>query len=328
MAFTLLDALFLPTIFLIGLITSYQDWKFGKIKNIWIILGLALGALGYLLFSILNIIGYGNIFSDLLENSLFDKYWPAFLKYSFLNSFAALIFGLLLYYFKLWSAGDCKLFFLFSFLLPLKYYFNGYLPIFPSLTLFINTFICLFFVLFVGALFNLINTLIKTKKGKSLIGFFQSGKIKLSYIVKSTLNAALVLLTLFLGLGMLFKAISGYLALQISPLFINVAIILTIIIFRNPLFAFFKKFDKIIISGLVLYLIILFFFFPQQSQENLDFLYRFFIMFIIFYTVFVIIPQQYLETDKRPHTSFALFLTIGTVITILLRSSLLTLVIK
>ena len=39
----LIDILFLPVIFFIGLVTSWEDFCFGKIKNKWIILGLVYG---------------------------------------------------------------------------------------------------------------------------------------------------------------------------------------------------------------------------------------------------------------------------------------------
>jgi Flp pilus assembly protein protease CpaA len=123
-----LDYLFLPMIFLIGLITSYQDFRYGKIKNKWIILGLAWGLGIYLFFLV-----WGLISEPIISFSYIFKV--------FINSFIALIIGYLLWYFNLWSAGDAKLFALFAFLLPLEYYWRTALPYFPSFVLLINIFI-------------------------------------------------------------------------------------------------------------------------------------------------------------------------------------------
>jgi hypothetical protein len=123
-----LDYLFLPVIFLIGGITSYQDFKYGKIKNKWIVLGLCWGAVVYISLVILKffnpaVISYSYIFAVLI------------------NSGIALVVGYGLWHFDLWSAGDAKLFFVFAFLFPLEYYGRGYLPYFPAFALLVNVFV-------------------------------------------------------------------------------------------------------------------------------------------------------------------------------------------
>lgn len=122
------DYLFLFPIFLIGLITGYQDFKCGKIKNKWIILGLVWGIAVYA-FSV-----------------IFKFFNPSVISYSymlavFINSGIALLVGYLFWRFNLWSAGDAKLFFVFAFLLPLKYYQRGYLLYFHSFALLVNVFV-------------------------------------------------------------------------------------------------------------------------------------------------------------------------------------------
>ncbi|MBU2634963.1 hypothetical protein KJ841_00605, partial [Patescibacteria group bacterium] len=65
----ILDYLFLPLLFFIGLITSYQDFKEGKIKNKWIILGLIWGLGVYLLFLIFGSLSFYYV-SKVLINSI------------------------------------------------------------------------------------------------------------------------------------------------------------------------------------------------------------------------------------------------------------------
>ena len=72
------------------------------------------------------------------------------------------------------APGDAKLFFLFSFLLPLKYYWRSYLPIFPSFALLINIFIPIFLYILMKAFYNLI---LSFNLKKFEINIFNSKKI-------------------------------------------------------------------------------------------------------------------------------------------------------
>lgn len=107
----------------LGLVVSYEDFRFRKIKNQWIIIGLLAGIF---LYSI-----------ELLTGGLtLDHFFKIIL-----NALVALALGYGFWYFDLWAAGDAKLFFFFSFLLPFKFYWKTYLPIFPSMVILINAFI-------------------------------------------------------------------------------------------------------------------------------------------------------------------------------------------
>jgi len=139
---------YLPGILLIGAITSYEDYKYGKIKNRWITLGV-----GYTFLV--------TIF--LIMTSLFQQQAVSgayFLEF-FVNSFIMLAIGILLWKTRLWSAADAKLCFLFSLMVPLSVYTYGYVHWFPANTLLINMFlpIGIFF-----CLFALIKTDAKKKK--------------------------------------------------------------------------------------------------------------------------------------------------------------------
>ena len=61
----------------------------------------------------------------------------------------AFAFVFIIWKIGMWSTGDAKLFLAYVALLPLSVYSNGYINYFPSLTLFINTFVpmAIFFIL-------------------------------------------------------------------------------------------------------------------------------------------------------------------------------------
>jgi len=135
---------FLPMIIFLGIITSYEDIKKGKIKNKWIVLSLLYS------FSVLS----------LLIIYLFVSKLPIFFSYVFdyfLNFVIAFIFVFITWKIGMWSAGDAKLFLAYVALLPLSVYSNGYVNYFPSLILFINTFVPL-------SIFFIFRMLLKTDR--------------------------------------------------------------------------------------------------------------------------------------------------------------------
>jgi len=122
---------FLPVIIALGVITSYEDLKFGKIKNRWITLTVLSSIIinSAIIYSVGNI--YKNYYYDLLVNIIIS-----------------FVIAVLLFYFEVWSAGDGKLFFAYAILLPLTAYSKSYLPYFPSFALLVNIFVpYLFYVL-------------------------------------------------------------------------------------------------------------------------------------------------------------------------------------
>lgn len=97
-----------------GVLTSIEDIKTGKIRNKLIIIAVAF-ALLWKLF-----INTGHVNS------------------TFLNAGISLAIGFAFWHFRLWTAGDAKLFFAYSLLVPFETYQYGYLPYFPSLVILIN----------------------------------------------------------------------------------------------------------------------------------------------------------------------------------------------
>ena len=116
-----------------GLICAYTDIKYGKIFNKWIIFSLI-----YIFFLYTFLLSHGANISYIFE--------------SIFNGSIAFLAGYLLWHFKLWSAGDAKLFAVYAFLIPLHFYSKSYIPYFPSLNLLVNIFIPLLLILVISAL--------------------------------------------------------------------------------------------------------------------------------------------------------------------------------
>ncbi len=91
----------LPMIVFLGIVTSYEDIKFGKIRNKWVAIGLGYGILVNLILFFLN-----KVSADYM------------IKFS-ANAMAALAVGFAIWLLNLWTAGDAKLFFAFSTLIPI-----------------------------------------------------------------------------------------------------------------------------------------------------------------------------------------------------------------
>lgn len=137
MGFDILDLATLPALALLCAVTSVEDVRTGKIRNKWIALALLWGAAAYAALSLARLYLPGFACAA-VANTLFDGSWTRLLWMTALNSAAALVCGFLIFHLGYWSAGDAKLFFAISLLLPLKYYFNHFLPVFPSFGLFLN----------------------------------------------------------------------------------------------------------------------------------------------------------------------------------------------
>lgn len=139
------NLIFIPAIFLIGIVTSCQDIRSGKIRHKWIIAGLALSLSGYLLLyllSILKVIDQRAINYVYIRDLLF-------------NWFISVCVAYFLWKLRIWAAGDAKLFIVYALLIPLDYYSRNYISYFPSFVLLLNIFVPLFGVILIIALWQL-----------------------------------------------------------------------------------------------------------------------------------------------------------------------------
>ena len=110
-----------PGIIYLGIISSYTDIKYGKIKNRDVVIGIAYALAVYLGLAVYAAAAGGVnylYFAELGTNAIF-----------------ALLAAFGLWNYKIWSAGDGKLFFAFALLVPLGVYQFGRYNWVPSVTL-------------------------------------------------------------------------------------------------------------------------------------------------------------------------------------------------
>lgn len=113
---------FLPFIILLGLITSYQDIRFHKIKNIWVVYSIIVSI-------ILNLV----IFLKDVNTGYYSKF--------LINLILTIIVCIILWLYGFWPAGDAKLIIAYTFLLPITIYSLSMINYFSSVFLFINIFV-------------------------------------------------------------------------------------------------------------------------------------------------------------------------------------------
>ncbi len=122
---------FLPVILILGIVTSYTDLNYGKIRNKHILIALAcIPVLYAIIITYYYFTGIPVRVSYLADLGI--------------NMLIALIFAFFAWHFRVWSAADGKLFFAYSGLVPLTMYSNTYFAYFPSFVLLINTFFPVF----------------------------------------------------------------------------------------------------------------------------------------------------------------------------------------
>lgn len=257
-----IDILFLPMLFFIGAVTSHEDIKYGRISNKWIFLGLiySLGLFSFLLYH------------TLLDNAIDWLHFPFHLASGyvlkvFMNSLITLVAVFALYRSALMAAGDAKLLFVFSLLLPLKYYWKSYLPVFPSMALLINIFLPIFIFLVLQALVSAGKFLVrlhpKGKKSKS------DGKTILPRILKQLVK----IMKLFVGMVVVFMLMSKF-----RPIFIlilpiegfNTAFIFLIMMLVYRRFASLLDDRKIffgILAGLLVYVAVGAYYLPDNPLD-------------------------------------------------------------
>jgi len=115
---------FLPAILLLGLITTYEDIRYGKIRNRWIISALV----------------YSVVINTFLLRTAANLN-THYLIELFTNFAFAIAIGYGLWHIGIWTAGDGKLFIAYAALVPLSIYNLGYLEWIPSAVLMMNVFV-------------------------------------------------------------------------------------------------------------------------------------------------------------------------------------------
>ena len=178
---------FLPAIIALGIITSYEDIKSGKIRNKWIILALTYAVITYCILITYHYLTAGlnqHYLIELLTNTLF-----------------AVAVGFGAWYLGIWTAGDGKLFIAFSALIPLSVYTVGYQAWIPSITLLINIFISASLIMFVFMIFKVRPKDIKKVFTSFFKEFFQPKQLLESVIYLFAIFWIMQILLSLIGLG-------------------------------------------------------------------------------------------------------------------------------
>ena len=306
----ILNFLFLPVIFLIGAIISWQDFKTHKIRNKWIILGLVFGIIVYFLFFLWNLLGKSPVSNDYILKVIINAVISLFIAYA-------------MWYFNLWPAGDAKLFFLFSFLLPLTYYRNSYLPLFPSFALLINIFIIALFSLFILSILYFIKNFSFSQQIT-----IQSAIIKLKLITplffKKVIGILLIFI-FFLGIKKIFEKFIfhiniGFYYNGLLMFFIFIGFYFLKKIFKNVI-----KNQYFILSIAIIPIII---FLGCNSfllnRNEIISSFKSFLLFFVLFDLFRFFLYTYTEKSEEKYLPVAFFMFLGIILTIWVKGSILS----
>ncbi len=255
-----IDYLFLTPLFVIGLICSHTDIKYGKILNKVIIMGILYAFFLYLAL-------FFNNFFFLHQKSNFYYLFDATL-----NGLISFVVGYSVWYFKLWSAGDAKLFTVYAFLMPLKFYSKSYILYFPSFALLANLFIPLFLVLVCSAFLTLAKEVYGSKQK---LKEFKSFDFKIVFKkLKSLGNWFFSMFSNYVFIFILFQLLTNFLknlpGKEILSNRLFLYFLLLLIMKRFMLIKEKKKWIDLFIDGLsIIYCSFLFFSGNIQTLENI-----------------------------------------------------------
>lgn len=289
----ILDFLFLPMILFIGLVTSYEDLKFGIVRNRWIKLGLFWGIGIILLLFLYNPFAkslshffLSEIVNSSSENKVFSIL-PSYLFKQLANAGVAILVAFLMWKQKVWAAGDAKLFLVFALLLPLKYYQNSYFALFPSFVLLLNIFIPIFLYFMTRSFLGILTLYFaKIKKGATLkealfIDKFCSKNFFNKERVVALTKVVSVMLLIFMTIKLVPEEIfQKYLRTDANVF--QAAVLILMITFGKKFIEIVSK--KVAIIPLVIIFLVVFISNPisKSPQETAIFVFQILSMFLVF----------------------------------------------
>lgn len=257
----------LAVVLALGIITSYEDIKKGKIRNKLVFSAIIIGIL-------------------LNASVMFYSFNQQYLINYCTNLAISITTGYVLWEYKMWSAGDGKLFISFASLLPLAFYSNGFVKYFPSFTLLFNTFIPFGMLLFLRSLSmkNIIGSISQIKKELSIIEMIKS-------------------LVSVIGIYWFVTKALSFVNHELLKYFIVVLLLM--------LFRFYFE-EKYIYVGIVFFILRLF----GGNILTKEFLIQTVLIFVLFQllrTSVTVLTNKY----KDETTHFAIYLFFGTLLTII-----------
>lgn len=184
----LYNLLFLPILISFGLITSIDDFRESKIRNKWIAAGLIYSLVVYAIAWLMHAAMHAGIFrfsgNTLFQlTSHFDK-WT-------INLLISAIVGYLIWWLKLWGAGDAKAFIVYVALIPIgKYAYGLFDNYFASFSLLLAIFIPATVVTLCGAILFYFKKIFVLAGQNKLLIELRSGlaRIHLGHLVRSLLG--------------------------------------------------------------------------------------------------------------------------------------------
>ena len=303
---------FFPLIVFIGVVTSLEDFKSSKIRNKWVLTGLIYCFLVYFFSWILYGLALGKIVSPIIGNGASYFIWN-FDKWC-INLAISTVVAYLLWHYKMWAAGDAKLFIAYAALIPMgqytKAYFNYY---FASFLLLLSIFIPATIFLFLKAIFYFIKK-INFRELKEVI----PGLIKDKFTKIKVIEGFKILLgffALFLSFRILrqeFSALMGrFLPNQ------NILMLLSLLAFRR-LSKIFKRKSK---SIFLVFIVLVIYFLAKIQNSGSEYLFLMFnsisrsILIILLYPVVTKIVSLYEDNIIKKSTPFAIWMFLGALIT-------------
>lgn len=184
-----LEFFLLPAVFILGIITSYEDIKEGKIRNKWVVAALVYSFVGTFLF--------------FAAGRLYGSYLIAYIS----NIIIILISGIILWKFGVWTSADAKLTAAYAALIPISIYKSSYTDYAPAFVIIVNTF-AIFFLVFLLKLLqstSLKDKIAALKDAFSLGSMLNAGIFVFGFswplrIVLNLLNIQFNMLVIILGL--------------------------------------------------------------------------------------------------------------------------------
>lgn len=275
------DILFFILTVIIGLFTSIEDVRTGKIRNFWIAVGFSYGCILYLVSGYGDRAPYHYVVSN-MALSLLTAYW--FWK------------------FDLWFAGDAKLFFLYSILLPTGIYKIAFFPFFPSFQIIFYAFIPAAFYLLALSVVDLCKNW-----AESAEKFLHGLKVGAPFLFKNALSFTFI----FLLNHILWSRLAPHLA---AYEFANRVMFLALFLIYRPLNFFFEFHKKIHYAAILAALAIAMPYFlrdPVLVSRQFFRSLAFCILLIIVADVYRKITDDHIERSKSKTMPFAPWLFLG-----------------
>lgn len=278
MEIEIIDYFIIPVILIIGIITSWEDFYIGRVRNKWLKFGLIYGLVFFTFFILKNA-----LFPHLGYSIGLDiKFSYIYLAKVYSNTCISILIGFYMWKKGLFAAGDAKLFMLIAFLLPLKYYWKSYLPYFPSFALLLNIFLPIFAVILYYAFHAWTIKSIKYLREYKEIDFTE---------LRNKFNSAIILyLKMLAGFISTFLILAFFLDQWIPLTYANGSYMFLFSMFaRQQIYSYFKKQKLLFWLFFFAFFIIIFNIITDGLSNSMTMLFFMVRMVIIFNTLFIVL---------------------------------------